>query len=90
VGQREQLLHPRIHARPFVGVFQRSIYKRTCQLLAINAGKWLQERSNQGAGSPVGVSPEVVRMVLGPVYDKSQPAYRGTSLMKPPHPRTLP
>jgi hypothetical protein len=39
------------HARPFVGVFQKSIYKRTRQLLAINAHRmaprttrWLQER----------------------------------------------
>ena len=39
------------HARPFVGVFQKSIYNRTRQLLAINAHKmdprttrWLQER----------------------------------------------
>ena len=27
----------RDHARPFVGVFQKSIFKRICQLLAINA-----------------------------------------------------
>ena len=30
---------PVLYARPFVGVFQKSIYKRTCQLLATNAHK---------------------------------------------------
>ena len=40
-----------IHARPFVGVFEKSIFKRPCQFLAMNAHKmaprttqWLQER----------------------------------------------
>jgi len=39
------------HARPFVGVSQKSIFKRPCQFLAINAHtmaprttQWLQER----------------------------------------------
>ena len=39
------------HARPFVGISQKSIFKRPCQFLAINAHKmaprttqWLQER----------------------------------------------
>ena len=41
----------RVHARPFVGVSQRSIFKRPCQFLMINADKmaptttqWLQQR----------------------------------------------
>jgi len=48
---KPQTQNPTVHARPFVGVFQKSIYKRTCQLLAINARtmaprtrRWLQER----------------------------------------------
>ena len=42
---------PVVHARPFVGVSHKSIFKRPCQLLAIDAHKmasrttqWLQER----------------------------------------------
>ena len=40
-----------VHARPFVGVSQKSFVKRTCQVLALNAHtmaprttQWLQER----------------------------------------------
>ena len=47
---RRDRRHP-FHARPFVGVLQKSIFKRPCQFLAINARKmaprttqWLQER----------------------------------------------
>ena len=32
-------IHPTVHPRPFVGVSQKSIFKRPCQVLAINAHK---------------------------------------------------
>ena len=48
------------HARPFVGVSQKSIFKRPCQFLAINAHKmaprttqWLQELPNGSKNYPM-------------------------------------
>jgi len=35
----EQVRFPKSHARPFVGVFQESIFERFCQLLATHTHK---------------------------------------------------
>ena len=60
-AQLHEVGSPFTHARPFVGVFQKSIYKRTCQLLAINAEKmaprttrWLQERQGDAPTKGLG------------------------------------
>ena len=37
---------PLHHARPFVGVYEKSMVEICCQLWAMNAQKWLQKRGN--------------------------------------------
>ena len=39
LGDAQEVLRQVNHPRPFVGVSQKSLFKRPCQVLAINANK---------------------------------------------------
>ena len=68
----------KVHARPFVGVSQKSIFKRPCQFLAINALKmaqkmtqWLQERPwNAPTKGLLWLSPDLPACVLLLIYSR--------------------